>query len=407
MTLAGTRLDPPPVELTPEVRWVLLRAFGPRSAPPPAGGSPSAPLGVDPARCLEVARLFDLSARIAARTGGDALAAELGAEAAAAFRSDRARCAARGLALLEAGRVVAAAAAEIALPVAFLKFAALELGGLVAPGSRGACDVDVLTPADRAAELQQVLVERGFAAAGTAYEHQLPALVHPGGGAVEVHLMLPGVAVAGGRDASFADLERAGMLVPTEPVLVPAELALVPVAPALAAHLLAHGLGQHGAQPAAYPALRLMADLVDLGFAGPDGAALARAAGALAAAIPAEEVEAARALAATLAAGELPAPGRPEERLLRHALAGRLDPDYGRALKLALFAPPPGEGPRPVRLARSLWAAVALSRAQVDALYGPPRHPLGYLTRRLARPFDLLLRLVRYTASARRLARRR
>ena len=401
----GPRFDPPPVELTPEVRWVLRRAFGPRPAPAP--GAPAAP-GAEPARCLEVARLFDLSARIVARTGSDALAAELGDDVAAAFRADRARCAARGLALLEAARAVAAAAAEIGLPVAFLKFAALELAGLVAPGSRGACDVDVLAPAGRAAELQRALAARGFVAAGPAYEHQLPALVHPGGGAVEVHLLLPGVVVGGGRDAGFADLELAGMLLPAEPALMPERPVLLPAPPVLAAHLLAHGLGQHGSQPGAYPALRLIADLVDLGFAGPDGEALARSAGALAStSISPAEVAAAGALAAALAAGELPAPDQPAERLLRHALAGRLDADYGRALKLSLLAPRPGGGPRLVRLARSLWAAVALSRAQIDAVYGPPRHPLGYLARRLARPFDLLVRLVRYAASARRLARRR
>jgi hypothetical protein len=52
-----------------------------------------------------------------------------------------------------------------------------------------------------------------------------------------------------------------------------------------------------------------------------------------------------------------------------------------------------------VRFARSVLDAVFLSNAQIDAIYGPPRHPLGYLGRRLARPFDLLRRLGRYSAS--------
>jgi hypothetical protein len=44
--------------------------------------------------------------------------------------------------------------------------------------------------------------------------------------------------------------------------------------------------------------------------------------------------------------------------------------------------------------------AVFLTRAQIDAIYGTPRHRLGYLGRRLARPFDLVRRLGSYGARA-------
>jgi hypothetical protein len=44
-------------------------------------------------------------------------------------------------------------------------------------------------------------------------------------------------------------------------------------------------------------------------------------------------------------------------------------------------------------------STVFLSEAQIDAIYGRPRGRLGYLGRRLARPFDLLLRLGRYGVS--------
>jgi len=56
-----------------------------------------------------------------------------------------------------------------------------------------------------------------------------------------------------------------------------------------------------------------------------------------------------------------------------------------------------------VRFVRSVLSAVFLTRSQIDAIYGPPRHPLGYLGRRLARPFDLLRRLGRYSARTVRL----
>src|SRR5258706_348742 len=122
---------------------------------------------------------------------------------------------------------------------------------------------------------------------------------------------------------------------------------------------------------------------------------------------PPAEAAAVRRLSARLAAGEDPAGWAagdlPEATLLRHILAGRLDADYTGALRLGLFRPPPGDHGPVVRLVRAVWGAVALSDAQIDGIYGPagsngrPRSRLGYLGRRLARPFDLLLRLASYS----------
>jgi hypothetical protein len=39
------------------------------------------------------------------------------------------------------------------------------------------------------------------------------------------------------------------------------------------------------------------------------------------------------------------------------------------------------------------------TRAQIDAIYGAPAGRAGYLARRLWRPFDLSLRLLRYSAA--------
>ena len=119
-----------------------------------------------------------------------------------------------------------------------------------------------------------------------------------------------------------------------------------------------------------------------------------------------EEVAAARGLAAALAAGGLPPAESGAALLLAHALAGRLDPDYAAAQRLDLFAAQPSDRPRATRWAGTLWRTLVLTRGQIDAVYGPPRHPGGYLLRRLARPFDLLVRFLRYRASRRRLARR-
>jgi hypothetical protein len=392
------RFRPPRLALSPEVRWMLLRAFGPVAAPAFAP--------VDAPAALALARRFEVSARIAARQGRERLAAELGPEAAAGFARDRVAAAAVSMRLMAAAGQVAAIAATAPtssiIPLTFLKLAGLEGAGLLAAGSRAACDVDVLAPAGRAEELWRALVDAGWQGDGPAYEHQLPALSHPERGVVEIHRLVPGLRLAGDASATWEDLDREGLLLPLADLPGRCSAAVPEVQ---AAHALVHGLGQHGFSPSAYSLLKMMADLQDLG----DGALTPRALAWVARDVPTPEVEAVRRLGARLAAGEDPAAWAagaagdpPEARLLRHILAGRLDADYASALRLGLFRPHPSDRGPAVRLARAVWGAVALSDAQIDAVYGSagaagrPRSRLGYLGRRLARPFDLLLRLGSY-----------
>jgi hypothetical protein len=395
------RFRPPPLAPSAEARWMLLRAFGPAAA--------AAPAPVDGAAALALARRFEVSARIAARQGREQLAAELDPEAAAGFAHDRVAAAAVSMRLMAAAGQVAAIAAEpqLAIPLTFLKLAGLEGAGLLAAGSRGACDVDVLAPAAQAAELWRALVAAGWRGEGPSYEHQLPALSHPERGVVEVHRLVPGLRLGGPRSATWEDLEREGLLRPLAELPGRCSAAVPEVQ---AAHALVHGLGQHGFSPAAYSLLKMMADLQDLG----DGALTPRALAWVARDVPAPEAAAVRRLGARLAAGEDPAAWNdsPEGTLLRHILAGRLDADYAGALRLGLFRPQASDRGPAVRLARALWDAVALSDAQIDAIYPPaappagrPRTRLGYLGRRLARPFDLLLRLGRYALRWLRLRR--
>ncbi|HEX9944543.1 MAG TPA: nucleotidyltransferase family protein [Thermoanaerobaculia bacterium] len=374
------RFRPPLLAIPAEVRWMLLRAFGPAGAPFPG------PL--EPAAVLAMARRFEVSARIAARQGRQRLAAELGSEAAADFGRDRAAAAAVGMRLMMGARRVAETAAGLSIPLAFLKFAALEGGGVLAAGSRGACDVDVLAPEERTGELWRALAAAGWRGAeGPGYEHQLPALASAEGGTVEVHRVLLGVRLEGG-SATWEALDRRGLLVPLPDF--PGRCS-APAPEVQAAHALVHGIGQHGYWPSSYSLLKMAADLIDL------GALTDRAIAWVAKDVPAAEADAVRRLCARLAAGEDPAGWEgPEETLLRHVLAGRLDPEYERSLRLGLFQPQPSDRPRAVQLARAVLGAVFLSDAQVDAIYGRPRSRLGYLGRRLARPFDLLLRLGRY-----------
>lgn len=403
MVRRAVRFDPPALVPGPAVPWMLLRAFGPVGA---------AAAAVEPHAVLALCRRFEVSSRVAARQGRARLAAELGAAAAEGFARDQAAAAGGGLRIVALAERVAAAAAPLGARPIFLKLAALELSGALAPGSREGCDLDVLVPAGRAGELQAALVGAGFRASPMPpYEHQLAAL-ESAGGIVEVHRMLLGVRVAGRRSATAEDLEREGLL-QALPALA-GHAAAAPVPAVAAAHALVHGIAQHGWAPHAYSLLKMVADLVDLGFAGPDGPALAeRAARWIARDVAPAEVEAARCLGAALAAGAAPGDlvgwGKspaPEAVLLRHALAGRLDPGYERALRLALFRRAPSDAPEAVRLARAVAGTVWISRAQVDAIYGPPRGRFGYLGRRLGRPLDLLARLGRAGLHAWRVRRR-
>jgi hypothetical protein len=352
---------------------MLLRAFGPAGAPFPGV--------VDPAAALALARRFE-------------------EETAAGFARERARAAAVGMRLMAEARRVAEVAAGLGIPLACLKFAALEGTGLLAAGSRGACDIDLLAPGDRAEELWRALAAAGYRSSGLPEaEHQLPALAGSQGGVVEIHRHLPGVRLEGGASATHEALDRAGLLLPLPDL--PGRCA-APAPEVLAAHALVHGLGQHGYWPSSYSLLKMVADLLDL------GSLTDRAAAWVERDVSAAEVAAARGLLRRLEAGEDPAGWTgPEEELLRHVLAGRLDEEYAGSLRLGLFRPQPSERSRPAQLARAVLGAVFLSDAQIDAVYGKPRGRLGYLGRRLARPFDLLLRLGSYGARWIRLSRER
>jgi hypothetical protein len=381
--------------MSPGIVWMLRRAFGPPEPP-----NPPAP-GVDPAEALALCGRFDLAGRVAARQGRPRLAAELGEEGARGFARAQATAAGMGMRLSALASRLAEAAAERGIPLIFLKFAALELSGALLPGGRSACDVDVLVPVERSTELQAALAARGFTASGLpGLEHQLPALAGPEG-VVELHRVLLGVRLDGHRSAAFTDLLRQDLLSPL--IHLPGRAA-IPAPPVAAAYALVHGLGQHGWWPKSYSLFKMVGDLIDL--IDLEDLALWRRLGSwIAADVPPAEVEAVRLLARALAAGDdLAAWGvssEPPALLLRHLLAGLLDPGYERSLRLGLFRSSPSDRPAPARLARTLLRTVVLTRGQVDALYGPPRGgALGYLGRRLWRPLDLAGRLVRYGASA-------
>jgi len=376
---------------------VLLRAFGPDTA--------TAPTGVDFIAALALAERLGLTARIGvrARQAPEIQAASLENRQVVAALARASQVAA--VSQLQARELVieiAATARASGIPCCFLKGAALDAMGVLASGSRILGDVDVLVPERFAPALATALEARGFRAGATdEYPHQLPGLVHPLLGMVELHRHLPGMAKPGARGfATFDELAASGMLVPCDEL---GEGAAVPVRAALLAHLLAHGLAQHGFQPMAYPAMRLVGDGIDLGLAGEGGDELLDVALPwIEGSVPIEEALAVATLCRQLAAGDVPDHEGHAGLLLRHLLAGRLDARYAEALKLIQLAHPL----TPASSLASHWATLkellVLSRAQVDLIYGKPRSAWGYLGWRLLRPFDLLRRGARALYAAAR-----
>jgi hypothetical protein len=378
------RFHPPPVATTPELSWALRRAFGPVEAAKQDQAS------VDLATAVALAEKLGIAARIGARAHG---VAEIDGEAAAALARASRVAAVSEMQTRELAVEVGDAAREVGARCCLLKGAALDARGVLVPGSRVISDVDVLVPEDATAALAAALTRRGFReGVGEEYPHQLAGLIHPTLGLVEIHRHLPGVARPGAtRFATFDDLDSAGVLV-SKPEL--GEGTYIPADAALAAHLLAHGIAQHGFQPEAYPGLRMIADLVDLGFAGESGAELLdEALPWIGRFVPVDEARAAAALARRLAAGDVTVDADDDASLLlRHFLAGRLDADYAETLKLVQLAHPLTPASGAARYWSTAKDLLVLSRTQIDLVYGKPRSAWGYLGWRLLRPFDLVRR---------------
>jgi len=157
--------------------------------------------------------------------------------------------------------------------------------------------------------------------------------------------------------------------------------------------------------------LQLLADLQDLGFTGDQGDRfLTEGYGWIQDEITREEAVGTRELLRLLEkdekASEIVTRGTAPALILGHMLAGAMDAEYRQSLKLAAVTRPSGDGRGMAGLLRNLGRAVVLTRGQIDEIYGRPKTELGYLARRLWRPFDLVGRTAR-TLQVRRKLRSR
>jgi hypothetical protein len=392
----GIRFRPPEVELDEELRWLLEAAFG-------TGKTAGTSAGLAPERAVELATRLDVAARIASRTPRSELAEMIGEWAAGELDRSQRMAAGTVLQCEAASAAVAEVAAQLGQELVVLKGLALHLAGRVVLGSRFIGDVDVLSPDPE--ELQTALRERGLTESrlGSA-EHQLPVLTDSSGTVIEVHRMVRGLRLeSAARSAGCRDLLGAGLCEPAPSLPTGC---FIPVEDVLLAHVLVHGVGQHGLEPRSYPPLRMLADLHDLGFGRQrSGDLLAGRFRWIADDVSREEAAALAALVDRLGTGDDPqdviSAGDGPAIMLRHLLAGVLDEDYRGSLKLARMTDLlPGDG-RFRTAARTWWRTLWLSDAQVEALYGPPRSRWAAIGWRLWRPFDLLMRVVRAVRAGR------
>jgi hypothetical protein len=169
-----------------------------------------------------------------------------------------------------------------------------------------------------------------------------------------------------------------------------------------------HGFAQYGSAPSGYPLLRALADLVDLAPGEPSENVAQGCHPWLVQTMTWDELMATCRLARSLELGLPPAAlTGPESLVLRHILAGALDPQYERALKLSSFGPGLTDRNPVATFLDNTYHAVFPNRAQLEIIYPGSRSALGWFGIRLYRPVDLAMRTVRAAAAELAVARQR
>jgi len=321
---------PPRVDLPPAFSWALEAAFATASDPLP-------PPPVPRHHLEDLLQETGLWPAIASRLAHPAIRRHLDPSLDALAIRQRAIVAEGTLRAFVTIRQVRQVADRHGIPLVFLKGAALHLAEWVSPCGRPLADVDVLAPASLAPRLHSLLAAEGYRRLGPSLSrHHLDPLGHPVGLPVEIHLLLPGCSPpeAPGRPLRFEDLDR---LERAAPASRHDPWTRIPAPDVLAAHLVVHGMLDHGLRPDRYPPWRWLLDLAAL----PPEAASDR--WIRWTVLPQGSGLAIDALLHHLRrpSGEA-LPGDPEaRRLFLHLAAATLDPDYRLALKARQWWPWP------------------------------------------------------------------
>ncbi len=375
---------------------MLARGFGPETASVSSGS-------LDPETLLESGRALSVLPRIKSRISDEVLRAELGDWVLETLGREFYANVATVMSHEEALRDIAEVSAPAGYSLVLLKGMALHFLGNLAAGSRRVADIDILVPVE---EGEPLAMRCWSLPALGSRESRRPTITCRSYftlvGALWRSTMFWTVCGFDGERWVTADqCLQAGQV--QHQSAIPGNCFL-PSMPLLVAQFLAHGLGHHGKAPDSYPAFQLVADLQDLGSAVyEDTETMRQVESWVTKDLSLAEIRAATELTHRLSEGELGSEIAREDsgcsQLLRHFVAGALDPTYRESLRLSRrFDPAPGQG-RLQSLGQTAWSAVWLTNLQIDLLYGKPMSSAGYLGYRVWRPFDLMIRFVRYSRS--------
>lgn len=379
--LKGIRFSPPNSKLDDNVAWVLTRAFAP-------------PVTTERAphhERLDCARRLRLLPRILSRTPRNLLVADLGEAATERLVLEHRRQVARGLGIRRTQQQVADAAHDLDTSLVLLKFAALCELGCTSPASREACDLDVLVDANHAAALADRLCDIGYKCPPRRGPPHQPYVLHsPAGIMVELHVHIPYLRL--GAEGSFATLDMLKSASVVGPLDPDDETVLIPSRSLMAAHLILHGMVQHGFEPQTYPGWRLISDLTDLGFS-EDQTLQADSRRWIETCVSAEEIDALSVLITTLRLGRVDALWPSSDGaalLLRHHVLVVTDGQYRARVMLRRQVQALREEGL-AKWARSLWTyAFALPDANLRRIYQHSKLSMFWL--RVLRPADFAWR---------------
>ena len=388
--MSGFRISPPPLAVTPELEWVLLRAFGPLAT--------ECKFTVDPKGTWSLAHDLDLDCRIGWRVGQEQLASELDDDTASLFLESYRGVAVWGLLANSVAKEVAGIAVRAGIELIFLKSNALLLTGISEVGARRLSDVDLLVDKGPSLDMQKMLRQAGYAGSSrNTSAHQLSSLTHRSGIAVEVHTSVRHMRTGrGSRWAQAGDLRKGGWLRP----LPGMEGCWVPVNAFLAGHAIVHAVVQHWREVGEYPLLRAVGDLLDLaGSAGSLDQLAEAACPWLARECALREGETVVALAKALTAEGAPDCSARQRALesnffLQHTIASMYNIEYRTAVKATGVFWVDGNRSALVALARKVRNRLILDREALEARYGPADSPLRLIAWRIWRPFDLARKAV-------------
>lgn len=295
------------------------------------------------------------------------------------------------------------AATRIGAPVALLKGVALRRAGHAAIGSRAIGDLDLLVQAAHCWDLHQELRADGFRSLPVGEtEVHLPGLQRQPEGLIEIHKVLLGVRPpSGGGSLGFEELQREHLLTPLEG----SSGVWIPEREILSAHAIIHGILAHGKDPSGYPMAVMLADLIDLGFGDST-----REPGLLedtrhwtCSSLQPGEIDSIWLLCRRLrndgfADQPLLDPTHPEEALLGHLIAGRLDPRYRASLGLRWLQPRLSDQSRLKQFSVTLRKSLLPSPGEIEVSTPAHAEPQPR-RRRLIAPFRAVGQLVHAVAS--------